>query len=386
MARSVRGTRRRVGFTLIELLVVIAVIAILVSLLLPAVQRAREAARRSQCQNNLKQIGLALSNYHDQFKVYPPGQVSYLYGGGFDQTTTRYSWPMEATSTVVGAAGGVGSVGGVPQFVATLGPGANLHGTSWMLFILPGLDQGRIYDLWNFNFNVAYNGNFPTVLNMGTGPVTINPAQWDIAAFYCPSRRTNMQIAKYNNVFKVNPNWTAGGNDYGGCAGSGTVFVDTNQPNTNPPSIPPSPPNRAVWDLMPSQLQANPATTLLPATLHRGAFYNNSNIRIDDVTDGTSNVILVGEVMRLNGVVNAAINPLLQSSDGWAWGGAATMFSCRLGVNKGVHYDNPGSAHEGIAQFLFCDGSVRNCSQNINLTVFQNLGNVANGIPVPSSY
>src|SRR5437660_1842136 len=64
---------RRQGFTLIELLVVIAIIAVLIALLLPAVQQAREAARRSQCKNNLKQYGLALANYHDVYKMYPIG-------------------------------------------------------------------------------------------------------------------------------------------------------------------------------------------------------------------------------------------------------------------------------------------------------------------------
>ena len=73
--RSPRWSGRYLGFTLIELLVVIAIIAILIALLLPAVQQAREAARRAQCRNNLKQIGLALHNYHDVYLQFPPGAV-----------------------------------------------------------------------------------------------------------------------------------------------------------------------------------------------------------------------------------------------------------------------------------------------------------------------
>src|SRR3954464_7152410 len=73
MNRTRTGTQ---GFTLIELLVVIAIIAVLIALLLPGVQAAREAARRAGCVNNLKQIGIALHNYHDQVNVFPPGYVS----------------------------------------------------------------------------------------------------------------------------------------------------------------------------------------------------------------------------------------------------------------------------------------------------------------------
>jgi len=72
---------QRKGFTLIELLVVIAIIAILIALLLPAVQQAREAARRSTCKNNMKQLGLALHNYHDSHKILPPGDIN---AGGYE--------------------------------------------------------------------------------------------------------------------------------------------------------------------------------------------------------------------------------------------------------------------------------------------------------------
>ncbi|MFN0054100.1 MAG: DUF1559 domain-containing protein [Planctomycetales bacterium] len=366
--------RRRVGFTLIELLVVITIIGILVALLLPAVQNAREAARRTQCQNNLKQIGLALQNYHDQHKVFPPGQVNVLYNGGFTANTLRYAWPFESTTSQLGVATGVGMANGNPAILQQSGPGAGLQGTSWMLMILPGLDKTNVYDYWNFNYNVWWNGTNETRIDAGTGFVSIFPAQEEIATFYCPSRRKNMDPKSYQNVFRVNPNWYGGGNDYGGCTGSGPAFNDND--------------NRATWDLMPGQLnwpQVNSQQpyTLLPANLHRGVFYVNSNTAVADISDGLTNVIMVGEVQRLNGVFEQTINPLLQSSDGWAWGGAATMFSCRFGINKQVHYDVPGSQHPQVCNFLFADGAVHGISQNINLTVFQNLGNIANRVPVP---
>lgn len=107
MQDRTRSGRR--GFTLIELLVVIAIIAVLIALLLPAVQQAREAARRSQCRNNLKQLGLAIHNYHDLYKSFPPGGIT------------------------------PGPCCGTPSYL------------TWTISILPNLDQAALFRKYNFN-------------------------------------------------------------------------------------------------------------------------------------------------------------------------------------------------------------------------------------------
>lgn len=122
----IRRFKKCPGFTLVELLVVIAIIGILIALLLPAVQAAREAARRSQCSNNLKQIGLALQNYHDTFKTFPPGVI---WGRG-----------------CMGA--NVGGDTGQDMCPGTSPPPHHHH--TWVAMILPFLEQKPLYDTINF--------------------------------------------------------------------------------------------------------------------------------------------------------------------------------------------------------------------------------------------
>ncbi|WP_437202298.1 DUF1559 family PulG-like putative transporter [Planctomicrobium sp. SH664] len=113
--------RLRLGFTLIELLVVIAIIAVLVALLLPAVQQAREAARRSQCKNNLKQIGLALVNYNETHGVYPPGWVQRPGSAGYIYD------PANVTAT------------------GFLRSSVDMPAWGWAAFILPYVEEGGVY-------------------------------------------------------------------------------------------------------------------------------------------------------------------------------------------------------------------------------------------------
>lgn len=163
------------GFTLVELLVVITIIGILIALLLPAVQAAREAARRAQCLNNLKQIGLALHHMHEAESWLPPSRQ----------------------------AGGEGLAGRIRL--------------SWFVFILPYLEQQAAYDLWDVT------KTYPQQTPRPEGPQTINdpnnPRVVQVAVYYCPTRR---QPPVYTNQ----PHPGAAG-DYAGNSGTGEHWIDT---------------------------------------------------------------------------------------------------------------------------------------------------------------
>ena len=177
MSRAQRLARRaRGGFTLIELLVVIAIIAVLIALLLPAVQAAREAARRINCVNNMKQIGLALHNYHEAVQTFPPGYASFWKADTGDAGTAEDD----------------------------LGPG-----WGWAGMILPQMEQHAVFNAINFGLTMTYPAN-------QTGQTV------QINTYLCPSDST-LRLVPVRDETNTKTVYTVAGSNYVGMYGTGEI-------------------------------------------------------------------------------------------------------------------------------------------------------------------
>lgn len=316
------GTRR--GFTLIELLVVISIIAVLVSLLLPAVQQAREAARRTQCRNNLKQLGLAIHNYHDAFGTFPIGN---LYRG---EPSGDYGPQVNASS-----------------------------GWSMFAYILPYIDLANDYNRLNFSFPDRCDAAQKAMETAAPGSWPGNIAR---SVFSCPS----------------DPN---SGRGYGKSSGTGAYLLAVN--------------NNAVgsylgvagktfnWDCGQGALWGGECSD---TSGYEGLFFNNSRIRIQEITDGTSNTIAIGE----RGIDNtlsygwplcaAGYTPLYSGRRQHVLDTGAGFFKRDpKGPQDGPQNDGFWSHHDGGAIFLISDGSVRFLSYNMNNDTYQALSSRRSG-------
>lgn len=305
-----RASRRLLGFTLIELLVVIAIIAILIALLLPAVQQAREAARRTQCKNNLKQLGLALHNYHDVFLRFPLGVFSAI----DDEFTDD-------------------------------------DGYGWSLMLLPFIEQQNLYDA------------FPVTATLADGFTPIHPAiplNWQpiesyyqangthipggetiLSVYRCPSSTLPPTIPQqYRNAnYTSAPRFASvigyATMDYKACAG----FLNVGMFNK----------------------AADARTAAAPG-----------GTRIRDITDGTSNTIALGESSTggrsgLKLPMWVGENPddeqLLFKTE------FPSIINCGTHPSQpefAIDDDCAVSFHTGGAQFTMADGSVRFISENID--------------------
>lgn len=319
----------RPGFTLVELLVVIAIIGVLVGLLLPAVQAAREAARRMSCSNNLKQIGLAVHNYHDTFRTFPGNQ-------------------------------------GSPQ-----GQNPQRHGASWLTMILPFLEQNAAYDQMTF-----VDTDF-TDSGSGINRNWVVLSQLRVPAYWCPS----------SPLEKLRSQPAAGGTQGLGAPANYDIQIPEYVANIGyyfEPGTGATPGvrfdgGRNVWTGYGWMQDAG----LISLWNER---YNGTEFR--DVTDGTSNTILVGEHS------DWLVDPAGQRSDsrpgrenGGAWA-AGRGFHAWLGWTRNVTvprwpinslyignytmawgstlHNGYRSAHPGGVQFVMGDGSVRFVSESID--------------------
>jgi len=337
MMRSVRRMR---GFTLIELLVVIAIIAILVGLLLPAVQKVRDAASRMSCQNNLKQIGLGCHNFNNTYNRLPAAMI--------------HSGRVTAAMVTAG------------QVVPYQGPEVNYKGQGYAVYnhtgfvaLLPFIEQDNLFKQYNYAYlssSSNYNtGGLPNGADPGGNP-NRTVGQTVVKTYVCPGDE--------------NPPPTVTDQP-----GSTYVYERNSTPRSNYLF---NTGNYTDYDK--DWTQTTPG--------YRGTFGNNGAASLNSMQDGTSNTICVGESRQLHN--STSYGPY------WGWGthtavhgrilhpsNATALQYCAINYPNGAYLGLTdyrknlqyawqfGSKHSGGANFVFCDGAVRFLTDSIDYATFQ---------------
>ncbi len=354
MKRVVNVSSRRGGFTLIELLVVIAIIAVLVALLLPAVQQAREAARRSQCKNNLKQLGVGLNSFEETYGNYPPGMLD---DDGRALGWGTYLLPYLDQGPIYEKYREQDMIflprGGVPHINPDVGGGFNV-------------------DAWNPR--IAISGFLqtagppgPTAANANVPPIS----RAILSGFVCPS-----------DILPQSENALSGKSNY--CGNSGVILAGSATPAST------------AWSACAS-IKGSAQNGIL---LYANDNTNTWVVKVRDVTDGSSNTIAIGEVTESADVTRTnngdgnfptwAGGNDNGGCNGWRTGGNHLRLASRdFYLNRRVSAESDasfGSQHVGGAQFLFTDGAVRFISENIDVVLYENMagrneGNVVSDLP-----
>jgi prepilin-type N-terminal cleavage/methylation domain-containing protein len=326
MASAMSERSRRRGFTLIELLVVIAIIAILIGLLLPAVQKIREAANRTSCTNNLKQLGLGMHNCHDTNGAFPSSGWGWLWVGDPDR-----------------------------------GQGKKQPG-GWTFNVLPFIEQDNFY-------KQGSGGNIPAA--------NLQKVQQPVKTFYCPSRRPakaypNTNNFGYNNVTGIAPQFAK--TDYAACGGSTNGSCEVfGGPNTYAEGD-----DDNWWN-------TNGAAANDPNRFN-GICFVRSEVRITDISKGSSNQIMLGEKFVMsdryftssdpgdnecaytgmnNDILRSTSQPPLRDAPNSQTPQSPSSSTFRFGSN-----------HQSGFMACLGDGSVRMIRYTISMTNFTPMGNI----------
>jgi prepilin-type N-terminal cleavage/methylation domain-containing protein/prepilin-type processing-associated H-X9-DG protein len=369
---------RRRGFTLIELLVVIAIIAILIGLLLPAVQKVREAAANLQCKNNLKQLALGAMNYHDSIGKFPAGSIC-----------------RQGTNPA-----------GIPG-----NPATTSYYDTWAITLLPYVEQDNLYKLWNPNIpNSAYDAD----VTKSFGPNFVTMRQTLVKVYNCPSDiSANRGFTPYapdsgNDYLTNDANGPHGGGPYhngpyplfmpatyrcvsGASYGGSDWWTNPNNPDDGG--------DNENWDdaaQVPALMRHFPGD--------RGVMHATDPLigaqaeRIADITDGTSNTLMFGEYATRTqpgrrtfwAYSYTSYNQSLVTFNA-PWTLQADFVACAA-TPPPLNFSGSnqckrawGSFHTGGLNFAFCDGSVHTISRNVDMIyVLPALATIAGGEIIPS--
>ncbi len=354
---------RRRAFTLIELLVVIAIIAVLVGLLLPAVQKVREAASRMSCSNNLKQIGLALHNYHDANGRFPPAKINS--GSAQDPTQNYYNGKAETFTTRTWKNGK---------------PVAKVYSHTGFTLLLPYIEQENLYKQYDFTvpstheswegYNDAHVpkdlANYP---NGVTGTPNQKVVETYLKTYTCPSDQNPPAVEDYSLTSGSNSGYWA----YSG-------------------------PSQRRSNYLFNCYKATDYTSSYSAgSSSAGAFGTNGAARVADIHDGTSNSIAVGEARQQ--MCSTYFGPRWGAGVHTAVHGYVPDYRFHINYPAGRNKDDKlcwydgipdklamlqyawgfGSWHPGGANFVFCDGGVHFLQDSMSFPVFQALCSINGG-------